>query len=537
MVQVKNLNKSFWAQNIFNWAEFNLSQKETAWLVGVNGSGKTTLFRILSWEDSEFEWSVLHDAKFPLIWYMKQQMSIEHSDISILNFLKKYTGIDKIEDEMDNLANNLDNQANLEQYWEIYEIFEKIWGYEFEYKVEMLLNQIGLWKYTLESNIDTLSWWEKRKLLLCGTLIKWGDLLLLDEPTNDLDSSSIAGLINFLKESLASCLIVSHDKNFLNSVVKKIFEIHDGQIVQYSWNYDFYDQQKKLAYQQNIDAYERQIEEEARIKKTTQDLKQKAQNIWSKWNTRDNDKWDWSSKVEKKLAQSAKNMQNRIERMEKVDKPKVKKPIQITFLPSEESMWWINMDNIYFKYDWNNQFQLNIKSLSIWNNEKLLISWGNGEGKSTFLKLLAWELVPNVWNITHGPSLKIWYFAQEQENLPHKISPIDFLHWQLEYSLTDVHSVLWGMWFDASDKKKNIELLSPGMRLRLTFGLIILKQDNCLIFDEPTNHIDVGIKEALKKAINEFKWILIMASHDSDFINDISFTKEIYFKNWIALEK
>jgi ATP-binding cassette subfamily F protein 3 len=101
----------------------------------------------------------------------------------------------------------------------------------------------------------------------------------LDEPTNDLDSSSIEGLVSFLKESLASCLIVSHDKDFLNNVTKKIFEISDNKIIQYSGNYDFYEQQKTLAYQQGLEAYMRQEEEALRIKKTTQELKQKASNI------------------------------------------------------------------------------------------------------------------------------------------------------------------------------------------------------------------------------------------------------------------
>lgn len=197
MVQIKNLNKSFGSNNIFDWVELNLWKKETAWLVWVNWSWKTTLFKILSWEDKEFEWTILHDTKFPLIGYMKQQMSIEQLNISVLEFMKKYTGIDEIENTMNNLMNDLNDPKKLEEYWETYEMFEKIWWYEFEYKVEKLLNQIWLWKYTLDSNIDKFSWWEKRKLLLCWTLIKWWDLLLLDEPTNDLDSSSIEWLVSF----------------------------------------------------------------------------------------------------------------------------------------------------------------------------------------------------------------------------------------------------------------------------------------------------------------------------------------------------
>lgn len=537
MVQIRDLKKSFWDKNIFNGAELLLSKKETWGLVWVNGSGKTTLFKILSWEDKEFEWSIVYDTKYPLIGYMKQEMSIENIDSSILDFLKKYTGIDKIEEHINDLINDLEDPKKLEEYGEIYEIFEKIWWYEFDYRAQKLLNQIGLSKYWLESNVNQLSWWEKRKLLLCGTLLKWWDLLLLDEPTNDLDSTSVDGLITFLKESISSCLIVSHDKIFLNSVVKKIFEIHDNQIIQYSGDYAFYEAQKTLEYTQNVEAYERQKEEEARVKKATQELKQKAQNIGNKGNTRDNDKGDWSSKVEKKLAKSAKTMQNRIEKMEKIEKPKVKKPIQINFSPLEEPIWWIEISNLSFTYHNNKDFKLYVPSLSIWKDDKLLIHWWNGEWKSTFLKLLTGELEQETGDIKRGKSLQIWYFAQQQTSLPLDSSPIDFLHEQLEYNLTDIHAVLWAMWFDDIDKKKNIWLLSPGMRLRLTFALIMLRRDNCLIFDEPTNHIDVDIKEALKKALIEFKWMVIVVSHDDQFVNKINFTKTVCFKDWIGVEE
>lgn len=537
MVRIHKINKAFWSKNIFIWAEMSLWRKDIAWLVGLNGSGKTTLFRILSWEDTEFEWAIQYDTKYPLIGYMKQEVSIDQMDISILAFLKKYTGIDKVEQEMTDLASHLDTDESLQQYGDIYEMFDRMWGYDFDHKAEKVLNQIGLGKYDPMSNVDTLSWWEKRKLLLCGTLIKWGDLLLLDEPTNDLDSSSIDGLIHFLKECLASCLIVSHDKVFLNKVVKKIFEINDSKIIQYSWNYDFYEQQKQLAYQQNIDAYEKQEEEKKRIKETTRDLMQKAQNIWNKWNSRDNDKGDWSSKVEKKLARSAKNISNRIEKMKNVDKPDIKKPMQITFAPLEEFTWWIAVEGLKFSYQGNDAFRLEMDSLVISNNDKILLYWENGSGKSTFLKLLTGDLTPRVGAISKDSSLQIWYFAQEQKSFPLDVSAVDFFYSQLGYGLTEVHSVLWAMGFDDVDKKKPIWLLSPWMRLRLTFGLIALKKDNCLILDEPTNHVDIEIREALKKAINEFKWIVIVVSHDNAFIQDIAFTKQVFFAGWKAQEK
>lgn len=142
MVKVSNLQKTFWAKTIFNWADLALWKKEIAWLVGINWVWKTTLFNVLSWEDNEFEWSVVHDTKHPLIGYMKQNLNIENSNISILEFLKKYTWIENIETELNELMSNLDSQKNLDRYWDVYEMFEKVGGYEFEYKIEKLLGQM-----------------------------------------------------------------------------------------------------------------------------------------------------------------------------------------------------------------------------------------------------------------------------------------------------------------------------------------------------------------------------------------------------------
>jgi ATP-binding cassette, subfamily F, member 3 len=537
MLKVEKLKKSFWSNTIFEDAELNLGDNINAWLVWINGVGKTTLFKILSWEDDEYEWSVVYSSKTPLIWYMKQQMSTENIECSILEFMKNYTGIGELENKIDNLITQLEYQKKMEEYTEVYDVFDRLWWYDFEYKSEKILNQLWLWKYSLNTNVKQLSWWEKRKLLLCSTLLKWWDLLLLDEPTNDLDTSSIEWLTTLLKESLTSCLIVSHDKEFLNNVTKKIFEINNNKIIQYSWNYDFYERQKKMEYEKNIEAYERQQEEELRIKKVTQELKQKAQSIGNKWNLRDNDKWDWASKVEKKLAKSAKNMQNRIDRMEQIEKPKIKKPTQIMFNPSEEILWWIDVNSVKFKYEDNDDFELNIKNINFSSKDKIIIYWENWSGKSTFLKLIKWDLNPTSWYININKSFKIWYFSQEQDNLPLGISAIDFLIEKNNYLLTDVHSVLWAMWFQDEDKKKNIELLSPGMKLRLTFALISLKKDNCLLFDEPTNHVDVDIKEALKSAINNFNWMVIVVSHDKSFINKIKFNKKIFFEWWTLSEK
>ena len=534
-MRIENLKKSFWNKQIFDNAEMTLDKCEQAWLVWVNGVWKTILFKLLSWEDKNYEWRIIFDEKNPLIGYMKQNLDLEDCDLTILDFLKKNVWISEIEDEVNKLAMQMwDNSDKIDEYSEVYMNFEKLWWYEFDYKVEKLLSQIWLSKFSIDTKIWFLSWWEKRKLLLVSTILKWWDLILLDEPTNDLDRDSIIWLTEALKESLVACLIISHDKEFLNNIVTNIYEIEWWKINSYNWNYDFYEQQKMRTYLRNKELYERWQEEEKRIKQQTAELRKKAYQIWKSWNTRDNDKWDWSSKVEKKLAQRAKALEWRLQRVEKIEKPAARKSLQINLDWYNEPEWNIQILSQTFSY-WDD-FTLYIPNIIIWKKDKVLIQWDNWTGKSTFIKLLLWKLWSETQAIQKSPSLNIWYFAQEWIDFPKDVSPVDYFNNVLWYWLTDVHFVLWSMWFSDDDKKQKIGLLSPWMALRLKFVEMVLEKNNCIILDEPTNHIDIEIKEALKQAIIDFRGIIVLVSHDKNFVNKLKFTKTLKFENWTIKE-
>ena len=534
-MKIESLKKSFGNKQIFNDAEMNIGKSEKAWLVWVNWVWKTTLFKLLSWEDTDFEWKIIFDEKNPLIWYMRQNIDLKDGNLTILEFLRNDVWISDVEDAVNELAIQMsENPEKMDEYSDAYARFEKLWWYEFDYKVEKLLSQMWLNKFNLDTKIWSLSWWEKRKLLLISTVLKWWDLILLDEPTNDLDRESITWLTEALKESLAACLVISHDKDFLNNLVSKIYEIDWWEITPYSWNYDFYEQQKMNAYLRNKDLYDRQQEEEKRIKQQTAELRMKARQIWRAWNTRDNDKWDWASKVEKKLAQWAKAIDWRLQRIEKVEKPIAHKPLQISLEWYQEPEWAIQISQQSFNY-WD-EFTLSIPNITIWKQDKVLIQWDNWTGKTTFIKLLKWELKSDSWSVQINPSFNIGYFDQSGIDFPRDMSPMEYFNDVLGYWLTDVHFALWSMWFSDDDKKQKIWFLSPWMAFRLKFVEMLLKKNNCLILDEPTNHIDVEIKEALKNAINKFKWVVILVSHDKSFVDGFNFNKKLYFWNWTIKE-
>lgn len=534
MLTVKKLEKSFWSKILFQWWDFSIWNKVKVGLVWTNWSGKSTLLKILAWEDKDYTGQIAFDSDGPLIGYMKQQVTVNDWEKSLKDFLREYVGIDQIETDINLLLNQLENEHAMRRYWELYEIFEKMWGYSFEALCETTLNKLWLWKYEVSTKINRLSWWEKNKLLLCATLLKWWDFLLLDEPTNNLDSVWIEWLTSFLRESIASALIISHDRDFLNSVITKIIEIDDvkRQIIEYGGNYDYYYTEKVLQYDNELQLYQKQQAELEDAQRTKRDLLNRASSIVSKGNKRDNDKWDWSSKVAGKLSKTARILEERAEKAFTAEKPGRRKPLELILESALIPHWGIEIQNIRYRYLDNANFCLSIPTLYANPNDKILISWDNWQGKSTFIKVLMWEVAPDYGSIKLHPSIKIGYFSQDQSGLDSQKTPISYLESKGNFSFEKINFILAKLWFEQDDRNKRIELLSPWMKSKIIFALISLSECNCLIFDEPTNHIDIETIKQLEKVINNFNGIIMVVTHDKKFINEIQFNKELHFNAW-----
>ncbi len=246
-MQVSNLKSGFKNNEILKDISFHLTKGEKVGLVGPNGSGKSTLLKVLSNE------LPLDSGKIKLenetITYLKQEISHEFDNYSIIDYIKNQTGIGKIETRLSKLENNLTDD-NMNEYGEILDIFLSLDGYSFEINLQNLIDGLNLDK-SLDSKISTLSGGEKIKVLLCAMLLSNGDILLLDEPTNNLDIEAIDWLENYLRNLKKSIIMVSHDEVFLNNIVSKIFEMFDGKLNEYNLSYDDYLEQKDIEYEKD----------------------------------------------------------------------------------------------------------------------------------------------------------------------------------------------------------------------------------------------------------------------------------------------
>ena len=227
MLKVNKVSKSYKSKNILNKIEFSLNTGEKIGLVGTNGVGKSTLMKIIAGIEKLDEGTVeIENPEF--IGYLRQEFKIDEENQSIVAFIKKEIGIEELERDLEKLEETMgEDTVKIEKYCEIQEKYALLDGYNFDYKLDTILNGLGLGKEIKDKKIKELSGGQKNKVMLALVLLKGAELILLDEPTNNLDLKSIKWLENYLATTNVPCLIVSHDRRFLNNVTNKTIEIDE----------------------------------------------------------------------------------------------------------------------------------------------------------------------------------------------------------------------------------------------------------------------------------------------------------------------
>jgi len=223
MIKAQKIQKSYGSMIVLSDVSFSLGRGQKVALVGNNGIGKTTLLKIVAGlEDADA--GRIEMASDACIGYLPQDTSLSGNE-SIMDYLKQASGIDALEKEIESMSDVLNNPEKIKHYEEVHNKYEHLDGYSFAHKAKVILSGFGLEDIGLDRSLSNLSSGQKGKVALAGILLKGVDLLLLDEPTNNLDLPALIWLEDFLQKSEASCIIVSHDRRFLDRVVRKIFEI------------------------------------------------------------------------------------------------------------------------------------------------------------------------------------------------------------------------------------------------------------------------------------------------------------------------
>lgn len=526
MLRVNNISKSYKGKTILNQIGFTLNSGEKIGLVGCNGVGKSTLMRIISGIEKADEGTIEIDNP-EFVGYLRQEFKINEENETIVSFLKKEIGIDDIEANLKTLEETMgEDTEKIEKHCELQEKYSLLDGYNFDYKLDTILNGLGLGKEFKDRRISELSGGQKNKVMLALVLLKGAELILLDEPTNNLDLKSIEWLEEYLSTLDIPCLIVSHDRRFLNKVTTKTIEIDEFERTckEYPGNYSQYVEFKRKEEEKQLELYSNQQEQ---IKVLQDSIKQKKD--WAikgrKQGVKDNDKYTRGYERDRAsgLASKAKQIEKQIQQMDKIQRPKTRNKLQIKINTSKMK----GSTNISFKdlvCGYEKGFQTEPVSLDCHFGQKIIIIGDNGSGKTTFLKTLMKEQKPISGNVDIGSALKIGYIAQDtKENTDLTID--EYIKKSIDYeNLQDksmIYTVMKQFNFAYEDKDKKYSELSPGERTRIHLAIFSLLDINTLILDEPTNHLDIEALEALEEVLENFEGTVIAISHDREFIEKV----------------
>lgn len=485
IISASNVQKLYEDFCVLKDIKLSIQEGEKIGLVGPNGIGKTTLLKILAGIDQPTGGEVFH-AKDITIGYIPQKFD-DFFDVSVEKFLQVK------QNEAATIFAKLDLSTNL-----------------------------------LTRLIKDLSGGERTKVGLARIMLAPQDLLLLDEPTNNLDIDALEVLEKFIEESDKTFVIISHDREFLNQVIGRVFEIDEytRELHIYEGNYSSYLEERIKRVEKQWGEYADHIDEKKHLEKVIDDKKRHVERI-EKEPPRDNDKFLRNFKIEhgqRSLHKLAKHLQTRLADMEDVDKPKHKLLVNLEFEIDQRSGDRVfSLKNVIKRLP---EFTIGPIDLDIQYGEKVLITGKNGAGKTTLLKMIIRELVPDEGEIIVGTNLNIGYLPQHEDFLPDNSVVDEFLrHVEIEEGLARRSLSRFGL--SADDAYKKIKDISSGERSRLILAILMSKKANCLILDEPSNHLDFEILEALEGALKEYDGTLIVVSHDRYFIEQISFDRKI----------
>lgn len=511
-VNCQNVKKYNAAQLVLENVTFELLHGEKAALVGRNGCGKTTLLRMVAKLDNPDE-GMLSVRKNARIGYLQQipgaeagltvREVLETGFRELLDCRERMRVLESAMSSPETLPEQLETQ--LAEYAKLQERFEREGGYELDARIDQVAQGLGIPVDWYGRTYQSLSGGEKTKVGLASQLLREPELLLLDEPTNHLDMAAVEWLEEFLRKYAGTCLIVSHDRYFLDRVVTKIVELEDGESTVFHTDYTGYVKEKEELLIRQFADYQ---EQQKKIKKMRETIKQLLE--WGRIG--DNGKF----------FRRAANMQRALDRMEKLKRPAVdRKEAEFGLQPLERSgKQVVVMDGVRKQYE--KRTVLGGVSGELLYGEKVMLIGDNGSGKSTLLKLILGEVPPDSGFVRLGSRVEAGYLAQQQAPLHPGQSVLDYFRTEAGMEEGEARGRLAAYLFYGAEVFKSVGQLSGGEWTRLRLALLVHRKPNLLILDEPTNHMDIASREALEEALEDYPGTILIVTHDRYLINRLA---------------
>lgn len=500
-ISIQGLVKAFEQdKNILNGLSFDVNSGERIGILGKNGAGKTTLFRILTGEVHPDEGNVVvaSGKRMGLI----SQIPVYPNGFTVEDVLKTaHERIYELEKKMNELAARMsgnNSDAIMREYDSAAADYERLCGYNADVERNRVANGLEISETMRGQLFSELSGGEKTRVNLARLILEDTDILLLDEPTNHLDLKATEWLEDYLNKFRGTVLAISHDRFFLDRIVRRTIEIIDGKAEFYSGNYSFYIEEKQRRYEEQLKKYEKEQKELKRLDEAARRLYQ--------WGTGN------EALMKKSFA-----IRSRMERMEKTDRPKAEKAMKIKFAEREFSGDEVLIIDGVMKSFGDRTLFSNLE-LIIEGGERIALIGDNGTGKSTLIKLIMGEEVPDCGMVRKGPSVKTAYLPQIIKFDNPNRNLLDTMLYSEKCTPHTARSRLGSFRFSGEDVFKPVSALSGGEQSRLRLCMLMRDEVNFLILDEPTNHLDIQSREWIEEAVESYEEALLFVSHDRYFI-------------------
>ena len=479
MFKTQGLEISFSGQEIFKDVNVIINKKEKFGFIGRNGSGKSTFLKLILGQLEPDSGEIIIPKGYK-IGHLEQHIKFSHDTVleevcSILTGDREYEG----------------------------------------WKGESILTGLGFTYDEMMKNPNDFSGGFQVKINLAKLLLDEPNMLLLDEPTNYLDIHSIRWLKKFLNDWRQEIILITHDRDFMNSVISHTLNIHRGIFKKTSGNTE--------------NVMEKILEEEEIYNKTVLNESKKREKT-EEWIKRFGSKASMASRAQSKIKMLEKN--GRKEKLAAI----ANLDFKFNYLPYQSKENLLNIKKVNFFYKEENYLIKNV-SFSIKKTDKICVIGKNGKGKSTLLKLITGDLIPISGDINIHQKTNFGYFGQMNID---RLSPNNSVYQEIqsyvpEMEETKVRQVCGSMMFSSRLSGKPIKVLSGGEKSRVMLGKILLKPANLLMLDEPTNHLDLDSCESLLQAIKAFDGAVMMVTHDEYFLREVANKLVIFDDNKVTV--